>query len=77
MRLQDQLLHNEIPESQSYLHATLPAVPGKQSKIFFDHMEESFIEHRRLLLENYLKKMITHEWGAKNRHFLNFLGVQI
>lgn len=76
----DQLVRASVPPQGSSaaterLLASLPTVPGKQSKLLFDHMEESFIEHRRLLLENYLHKMLRHPLAATNKHFLAFCGV--
>lgn len=36
----------------------LPALPPKYSKFVFNHLDEQFIEHRRILLEAYLQKLV-------------------
>jgi hypothetical protein len=57
--------------------ALLPASPVRQSKLLYDHMDPHFIEHRRVLLENYLHKLLLMPIIAKNAAFLTFLGVQM
>jgi hypothetical protein len=57
------------------LLAALPSPPERRSKILVDHMDEAFVEQRRVLLENYLKKMMTHLDIVRSPVFLSFLGV--
>ena len=57
--------------------ATLPASPQRQSKLLYDHMDAHFVEHRKILLDNYLQKLLKLPFVAKNATFLTFLGVQV
>merc|ERR1719461_1523566 len=58
------MLHHmllEIAASLSQNHSryiNLPPFPEKQVKVIVDHFEQEFIENRRMLLENYLKKVL-------------------
>jgi len=72
----DAALRADFAEEDELL-ALLPASPQRQSKLLFDHMSPHFIEHRRVLLENYLLKLLAIPAVAKNASFLMFLGVQI
>ncbi len=53
----------------------LPALPPKYSKYLFDHLDPDFIEHRRILLESYLKRIIAIRAVHKNPTWLEFFGV--
>eukprot|EP00457_Paulinella_chromatophora_P013081 gb/GEZN01013351.1/.p1 GENE.gb/GEZN01013351.1/~~gb/GEZN01013351.1/.p1 ORF type:complete len:259 (-),score=42.80 gb/GEZN01013351.1/:137-913(-) len=55
----------------------LPPPPRKEVKILSDHMDDVFIQHRRVLLENYLQKMLIVEEVVRNKDFLAFLGVNL
>lgn len=57
--------------------ADWPAPPERKTKLLIDHMDEDFIEHRRVLLENYLQKCVQHPVIIRNKHFLLFLGVSV
>ena len=72
----DAQLRLDFGEDESIL-SILPASPQRQSKLLYDHMEAHFIEHRRVLLEHYLVKLLNIPPVAKNVNFLAFLGVQI
>jgi len=53
----------------------LPEPPERKAKLFNDHMDDTFVEQRRVLLENYLRKMLTVIEVVRNKEFLVFLGV--
>jgi len=55
----------------------LPPPPERKTKLFNDHMDDVFIEQRRVLLDNYLNKMLQCEDVVRNKDFLSFLGVNI
>jgi len=55
----------------------LPPPPERKTKLFNDHMDDVFIEQRRVLLENYLNKMLQSEDVVRNKDFLLFLGVNV
>jgi hypothetical protein len=57
--------------------STFPAPPQRKAKLFNDHLDESFVEQRRILLENYLVRMLEHQHVVRNKHFLVFLGVTV
>jgi hypothetical protein len=46
-------------------------------KLIFDHMDETFVEERRTLLENYLVRMLACPPVVQNEIFLAFLGVSV
>jgi len=56
--------------------ATLPPPPQRKAKLLHDHMDPAFIESRRILLENYLKKLIKCHAGVRSMIVLEFLGIQ-
>jgi len=58
------------------LLATLPAPPARHAKLLTDHMDNTFVEQRRVLLENYLQKMIKVEAVVRNKDFLLFIGIK-
>jgi len=51
----------------------LPPFPEKQSKILTDHFSEEFIENRRALLENYLRKINSDITLRYAEDFVSFL----
>jgi len=53
----------------------LPEPPERKAKIFNDHMDDTFVEHRRVLLQNYLSNMLSVIEVVRNKDFLVFLGV--
>lgn len=55
---------------------SMPAAPARQAKLLTDHMDNTFVEQRRVLLENYLSKMIKVEAVVRHPVFLLFLGVK-
>merc|ERR1712154_28254 len=55
----------------------LPPPPSRKFKFVHDHMDDDFIEERRVLLENYLSKLLREETVANNKDFLEFLGVDM
>jgi len=57
--------------------ASLPAPPQRKAKLFNDHMDDTFVEQRRVLLENYLNKLLLNEYAVRDKHFLTFLGVSV
>jgi len=56
--------------------AQLPPPPERKSKLWTDHLSPAFVEERRALLENYLKKLIRIEKVVRNPEFLEFIGVK-
>lgn len=64
-------------EGQEEILAKLPPPPERQFKLFTDHMDDVFIQQRKVLLENYLQRMLRVEEVVRNKDFLQFLGVQV
>jgi len=57
--------------------AQLPSPPERRAKLFNDHMDPTFIEQRRALLEAYLQKLVAIPQVVRNIVFLQFLGVSV
>jgi len=57
--------------------ASLPGPPQRKAKLFNDHMDENFVEQRRVLLENFLNRLLEHPLAIRNKAFLSFLGVSV
>jgi len=55
--------------------AKFPEPPERKAKLFNDHMDDTFVEHRRVLLANYLHNMLNVIEIVRNKEFLVFLGV--
>ena len=55
----------------------LPPAPSRKLKFVHDHMDDDFIEERRVLLENYLSKLLRFPQVVQNEDFLEFLGVDM
>mmetsp|Transcript_26326 Transcript_26326/g.63452 ORF Transcript_26326/g.63452 Transcript_26326/m.63452 type:complete len:263 (-) Transcript_26326:393-1181(-) len=71
----DQKLRASLADDPDKL-ATLPPAPQRKAKLLHDHMDPSFIESRRILLQNYLKKIIKCHVAIRSLIVLEFLGVQ-
>jgi hypothetical protein len=52
----------------------LPLAPEKYSKLLYNHMDDHFVEQRRVVLENYLQKLMLVTPVLYNQQFLTFLG---
>jgi len=52
----------------------LPEPPERKAKLFNDHMDNTFVEHRRVLLQNYLSNMLSVIEVVRNKDFLVFFG---
>lgn len=61
-------------EGQPEVVASLPPPPERKVKLLNDHMDEAFVEQRRVLLENYLQKLLEVVPVLRNVTFLKFLG---
>jgi len=53
----------------------LPSLPPKHNKSWTDHLNEVFIEKRRILLEVYLRRLIRYPQFRRHELTLKFLGV--
>jgi len=62
---------------RSEISNAMPAPPQRRAKLFNDHMDTSFVDQRRVLLENYLQKMLSIVDVVRNKDFLTFLGVNV
>ena len=51
----------------------LPPFPEKRLKLFTDHFNEHFIENRRMLLDNYLQKILANRYLRHSEIFISFL----
>jgi len=51
----------------------LPPFPEKRLKLFTDHFNEHFIENRRMLLDNYLKRLLVNQYLRHSEIFISFL----
>lgn len=56
---------------------TMPPAPSRRAKLLFDHMDDTFVEQRRVLLENYLTRLLHCPEVVRSEIFLSFLGVQV
>jgi hypothetical protein len=72
----DAQLRTEFAENERVL-ALMPASPQRQSKLLYDHMDLNFVESRRVLLENWMHKLLHIKEVVENATFLGFLGVQL
>eukprot|EP00474_Spongospora_subterranea_P008497 CRZ08955.1 hypothetical protein [Spongospora subterranea] len=69
-------LHQELAITSPYALHKLPfAPPEKKSRVFNDHTDPVFVEHRRVLLEYYLNKLLRIEQAASSDIFLKFCAV--
>jgi hypothetical protein len=57
--------------------SALPNPPERYSKLFYDHMEDHFVEHRRIVLEHYMRKLMLVTSVLYEPIFLAFLGVNV
>eukprot|EP01083_Nonionella_stella_P060659 158288_1 len=73
----DLQLRATIEIESPHLIDKLPPAPTRKFKFVHDHMDDDFIEERRVLLQNYLSKLLRFPEVAKNEDFLGFLGVDI
>jgi len=53
----------------------LPEPPERKAKFLNDHSDDTFVEHRRVLLQNYLNNMLSVIEVVRHKDFLIFLGV--
>jgi len=72
----DSQVRLDFAEQPSVLNS-MPGPPERKAKLFSDHMDEGFVEQRRVLLENFLQRMLDNPHVVKNKHFLAFLGVTV
>lgn len=56
---------------------SMPPAPSRRAKLLFDHMDDTFVEQRRVLLENYLNRLLHCPEVVRSEIFLSFLGVQV
>lgn len=70
----DAMMREEFKDVPSVLEQ-LPPTPQRRAKLLNDHMSDGFIEERRVLLENYLNKLIRVMPVVRHKDFLSFLGV--
>jgi len=54
----------------------LPKLPRKHPKALIDHAKAEFVEHRCLLLENYLQKLVEIDKVLESEQLLRFLNVE-
>merc|ERR1719326_1521571 len=71
-RNMDKKLRKSLTED---VHDRLPKRPKRKSKVWRDHMNAEFVEERRVMMENYLRRILCIPQVAHNEHFLMFLGV--
>jgi len=67
--------HNLREELPSGVVKDLPVLPERQSKIMTDHMDPDFIDQRRILLQNYLQKLVRVPDVQHCQSFLKFVNV--
>lgn len=72
----DAQLRADFADNEHVL-AMMPASPQRQSKLLYDHMDLNFVESRRVLLENWMHKLLHIRAVVENPSFLGFLGVQL
>lgn len=72
----DQLVRSQLMQEHPEAVERMPFAPNRKSKLLSDHLDPAFVEQRRVLLESYLKKMLTILPVVRNEAFLAFLGVE-
>ena len=50
-----------------------PPFPDKRLKLFTDHFNAHFIENRRMLLDNYLQRILANRYLRHSEIFISFL----
>jgi hypothetical protein len=70
----DTKLHTELPLE---IAKDLPLLPERQSKLVVDHLDPDFIDQRRILLQNYLQKMLRVPDIQHCPAFLRFVNVSM
>jgi hypothetical protein len=73
----DDELRKYFSKSSSAVVELLPPLPLKASKMMTDHRDPKFVEERRLILENYLKKIIHIREVVNHPSFLRFINAGI
>ena len=69
-----QMLQELVSElSTPELSVALPPFPDKRLKLFTDHFNDHFIENRRMLLDNYLQKILANRYLRHSEIFISFL----
>jgi len=68
----DRKVRKDLPDQ---IKEKLPRRPGRKAKMWKDHMKPDFIEKRRVMLESYLRHILTISEYAHNHNFLDFIGV--
>ena len=68
----DQAVKRSLAASGHH-NLVLPTLPQKKARFLTDHMDKSFVEQRRALLENYLRRMLHIVPVVRNKEFLLFL----
>jgi len=69
-----QMMQELVAElSTPELTISLPPFPDKRLKLFTDHFNEHFIENRRMLLDNYLQKILANRYLRHSEIFISFL----
>merc|ERR1719273_2880210 len=68
-------MDNKCRENLEKQGVKLPERPHRKAKVMFDHMSSFFIERRRVLMQNYLRKVLLIPQYAHHVDFLEFLGV--
>lgn len=69
-------LRTDLADNDPEAIEHLPSLPTRQPKLLIDHLEESFIERRRILLEAYMKRLIRVPTFRKHHLTLRFFGVE-
>lgn len=69
----DEALREAFAHRPDVLDA-LPLTPEKYSKLLYNHLDDHFVEQRRVVLENYLQKLMLVTPVLYNQQFLTFLG---
>jgi hypothetical protein len=71
----DSLVRSSLSDKHPQLLSSLPSPPERKLKLFNDHSDANFVEQRRVLLENYLQKMVEIDEVVRDKNLLSFLGV--
>eukprot|EP01084_Bolivina_argentea_P049468 90969_1 len=71
----DCALRGYLQKNNTEILRKLPVSPPKKMKMFFDHMEDDFIEQRRVLMENYCQKLLRFPVVVAYPPFCVFFGV--
>lgn len=71
----DASIRTAVGQQHGHELTKLPKLPPRYLPVITDHLDETFIERRRLLLQLYLRRLIRYPVFRRHNLVLDFLGV--